>query len=303
MKKNNTVLFFIFWFGFVFSLLFTREAIADGTLRVTVRNGNLSVVAKGIPLVQILKRIAQQTQIQVFGEPHIAAIKISTDIHDLSLEAGLKKMLSGHNVVFAFPDKKNPPALDTHQGQPPIQVWILQKGDKNVSPTTPGLHLVNLTQHQDASPDPTPNAATKEKQEQIAHLLVALNDPDRATRMAVLNELNNMGNDVSADLFAKVILDSPYPDLRMAAVLTSNIPLPPEALARMARSDPSPEIRVEALYAMEELTQVVPLVKELQNDLNPIVRDVAREIMEMRGEEGMPGSEDTPDDPGNKESE
>lgn len=74
---------------------------------LTVQKGRMSARVQGACLQAVLQEVSDETGIQVFVEPSLLPSRVSAQFQGLTVEEGLKRLISGHSYAMVFSALKN----------------------------------------------------------------------------------------------------------------------------------------------------------------------------------------------------
>jgi hypothetical protein len=238
-------------------------------------NEKLTAHIHGIPLELVLERFQKTTDIATVINGNIEDRLVKADFENLPLEKGLQKLLKGHQFILTFGNSASPKGPSTHKIEalhvyppppapelasqnPPVtslaEATPPSNGDKLERTTNPVLS------HEDQGEMPQshePDLADM-TEEELKELASQTQDPTIGPNLLLeaLEELLDRGRVADALPLLQSSLENPDPDIRESTLdLIAYMENPPEGLiAEVARYDPSPDLRLQAL---DQLTDVL----------------------------------------------
>jgi hypothetical protein len=269
-----------------------------------LKDENLTAHIHGIPLKLVLERFQKTTSIATVINGNMEDRLVKADFENLPLEKGLQQLLKGHQFILTFGNSVSPNGHSTHKIEalhvyPPLpapesasQNPLVTALAEATPPSNPGKleRTANpVLSHEDQGEKPQthePDLANM-TDEELKELASQSEDPDLL--LEALDELLDRGRVADALPFLKSSLKNPDPLIRESALdLLYDMEHPPVGLiADVARYDPSPDLRLDAL---DQLTDVLEFgnnpaftLSALQNvalgDKNAEVRLEAMEIL------------------------
>jgi len=236
---------------------------------VRLEGDRLSVNAHAMPLASILESINRSAGVVIALQGEPTGIAVSDSFRDTDVRQALQRLLSQHSHVLIDHGSANSPRR--------IEVILLGR---------PGRPTRNPV-----GPDKTPAIAT-ELSDQPAEFLVAtaLSAAPSAERAAAAEAIAYRGGDAGgtpaySDSVLAQMLSDPVEDVRAGALETLKDTadhLPFDALAQVAREDPSPERRIQALELLVERAENGEALEPLRialNDSEPTVNERARDLV------------------------
>lgn len=269
-----------------------------------LKDENLTAHIHGIPLTLVLERFQKTTNIATVINGNMGDRLVKADFENLPLEKGLQKLLKGHQFILTFGDgakQKTPskhkiealhvypalPARELASQNPPVRA--LAEATPPSNPARLEIQTNPVFSHEDQgekSESHEPDLANL-TDEELKELASQSKDPNLL--LEALDELLDRGRVAEALPFLQSSLKNPDPLIRESALdLLYDMEHPPVGLiADVARYDPSPDLRLDAL---DQLTDVLEFgnnpaftLAALQNvalgDSNVEVRLEAMEIL------------------------
>ena len=269
-----------------------------------LKDEKLTAHIHGIPLKLVLERFQKTTDIATVISGNIEDRLVKADFENLPLEKGLQKLLKGHQFILTFGNSSSPKGPSTHKIEA-LHVYPPPAAPELASQNPPVTALAEATppssrdklerttnpvpSHEDQGEkpqSPEPDLANM-TEEELKELASQSNDPDLL--LEALEELLDRGRVADSLPFLKRSLKNPDPLIRESALdLIASMENPPVGLiADVARYDPNPDIRLEALDQFPDVLESVNnpafTLAALQNialgDNNVEVRLEAMEIL------------------------
>ena len=223
-------------------------SLSAGTrFQVRFENNLLTVKAEAAFLKNLMKEISRQAYIAIELEDGVAEHRITVEFTGQPLDAGLRQILSGHDV-FSY-----------HRGgRGLLTLWIYGKLEGR------GIY-----------PIPFEDWAS------TADLQQRLDDIDAAERVAALEALVERGGALSAQELIKALDDDDEQVRTMALyeALNEGLALPPEKLLDLAFDDSSQNVRFLALKGLAGDPVEEQAVEAALNDPNPVIRSYAESVL------------------------
>ena len=288
-------------------LLSNSLASAQTPVTVTWVNGRLSVAAHDVALADVLREIAHQTGVEVFGLDRIQQSR-SIEFGDKLLADGLKLLLEDVDYVMAIRDPTalitKPPAMRIwlYLRSPPVEVTV-QAGDPDVAtlaePTSGGADGIwpEVVTPASASMDQTIDESSEVDAElrsledsrffdqaTESSILQATNSESPAVRARALEVLGVRESSVSADAFGIAMIDSDpaVSSLASALMADSNAPNVLESLGSiLGHSDPVVRFTALELLTRRADPESLPYVSTVLNDENEVIRTTAQRFVKQ----------------------
>ena len=267
-----------------------------------LKDENLTAHINGIPLKLVLERFQKTTNIATVINGNMEDRLVKADFENLPLEKGLQKLLKGHQFILTFGNSSSPEDPSKHKIEalhvyptPPAPVLASQNPPVTaLAEATPPSKRAKLERkinpvisHEDQVEQPQshePDLANM-TDEELKELASQSKDPNLL--LEALDELLDRGRVADALPFLQSSLKNPDPLIRESALdLIYNMEHPPVGLlADVARYDPSPDLRLEALDQLTDVMEYNPglTLAAIQNmalgDNNVEVRLEAMEVL------------------------
>jgi hypothetical protein len=267
-----------------------------------LKDEKLTAHIHGIPLKLVLERFQKTTNIATVISGNMDDRLVKADFENLPLEKGLQKLLKGHQFILTFGNSSSPKGPSTHKIEalhvyPPPSAPELASQPPPVTAlaeTTPPSNRDKLERttnpvhnHEDQveKPQPLEPDLANLTDEELKELASQSKDPNLL--LEALDELLDRGRVADALPFLQSSLKNPDPLIRESALdFLYNMEHPPVGLiADVARYDPSPDLRLEALDQLTDVLEYNPgiTLAAIQNvalgDNNVEVRLEAMEIL------------------------
>ena len=232
------------------------QEAAAGTSRVTVSDGRISVRAADVPLPQLLDELRQATGVSFSVFPGAEAEAISAAINDAPLEQGLRVLLGRYDSILLY-------SANDKGGADLKKVWVYPKG-------------------QGAGLEP----AAAEALARTTTLREKLGDPDPGVRSRAFEAVLARPGIEEQELVVRAVLSERDDSLRarmIESVRSSSLQLPPEFWGSLS-ADPSEQIRLLVLNALEGTPRSRDVATLALTDPSPHVQLRAKEILESMGD-------------------
>jgi hypothetical protein len=236
---------------------YAQEAAAAAG-RVSMSNGRISVRAADVPLRQVLDDLRQATGISFSAFPGADAEVVSAAINDAPLEQGLRILLGRYDSIFLY-SANDKGAADLKK------VWVYQKGEATGLEPAAAEAL----------------AGTKTLREK-------LNDPDSGVRARAFEAILARPGIEEQELVIRTVLSERDDSLRarmIESVRSSSLQLPSEFWGSLS-ADPSEQIRLLVLNALEGTSRARDSATLALTDPSPHVQLRAKEILDSLGASG-----------------
>lgn len=265
---------------------------------LALQNDSLSVAIEQVPLGDVLVELARQVGLEVYITKSDAQQKISAKFNSLPLKEGIQRILQGKS--YALITAPTPPTSENRGAQRIEKIRVLSQGEA----------YVKLTGHQDTTTAPSENApgegTPKSEDEQISNeqqiymalqqkpftelQREALEADEPAMRVAALRIL--AGRQEEGTVLPTIVSALQDKDLSVRATAIQTLEeveegaLPFDTIAELARTDPSPPLRVHAFQVLAEKGMDAAL-EHLQrglHDSDPYVREQVGRLLEDMGQ-------------------
>jgi len=224
---------------------------APGHARVVVREGSISLEVRDCTLTQLLSLIASRTGIRMAVSEAISQARLSVRTPAQSIDATIRELLRDTDVFVLY-------TAEPKAGQRLAAVWVYPRGSTgDIEPVSAAL-----------------SASTQELQRQLTEW-----NPDLRAR-AIEELIARTGDAALPDVFTA--LADGNADIRQRALdaaLAAGLDVPLQNLHALSLNDPSPEVRVRALQALEERPDSVSIIEAATHDPDSNVRREADGIL------------------------
>jgi len=233
---------------------YSQEAAANSG-RVTLSNGRINVIAKNIPLRQLLEEIRQAAGFSLSTFPGAESEMISAVINDAPLEEALRIVLGRYDSVFLY-------STGDSERAGLKSLWVYRKGQAT------GL---------------VPAAA--EALADTKGLRAKLNDSDPAVRARAFEAMLARPGIEEHDSIGRAVRAERDDGLRatmIESMRNSGLQFRPEFWGSLS-ADPSENVRMLVLDALEGTPQIRDFAALALTDPSPHVKQRAQEILEHLG--------------------
>ena len=224
---------------------------APGQARIVLRSGTMSLEVRGCTLPQLLSLIASRTGIRIAVSEALPRLRLSIRTPAQSIEATIRELLRDTDVFVLY-------AAAPDAGQRLAAVWVYPRGStRDIEPLPADLW-----------------ASTRE----LRHQLTEWN-PDLRAR--AIEELIARGGDAALpDVFTALADgDADIRQRALDAALAASLDVPLQQLHALTLNDPSPEVRLRALQALEERPDSATTIEAATHDPDANVRREAHSIL------------------------
>lgn len=257
-----------------------KENETEVSFTLTVKDNVLNANIENTPLEQVLKKLAQQTDIKAYLRESVAKEEVYAQIDNLPLEEGIKRLLKGKNYVLTYDpaslSKDNPTSRKIKELRVVSGSGTLEEvGDAEMSdsPSTEENSLVS--------------SGEKSLEELTQEALQASEPEDRVKALQGLARWSRIGKKEEVLSTAVTALrEDETTEVRKGALdlLVDQMPgtIPLEPLADTAQKDSDPELRRRALVhlvSMSDPKNAVKYLKQALNDPDSKVRQEAQMIL------------------------
>ncbi len=273
---------------------FDIRAIMSGqdTLQRHVR---LSADIFKAPFRKALKVFARETGIKVLAAQGVPDDTISVQFDELPLDEALKRLLKGRNYMLTY----GKPALseDQHLAAPKEghKETRAREGGSETEQNSPGTQ--QITEVRILSPGSTANRANEtmreikvDPDEQALEIEALVRKAQEGAtpqeRLAAIEEFQHLAEDKDIPAIAPVLHDEDQRVRRSALETLQNLSSgepPVDELAEVARRDPTPQLRMQALEVLIEFRagEAAKYIQEALQDANADVRRHAKRMQHM----------------------
>jgi hypothetical protein len=221
-----------------------------GQAQLIVHEGTMSLDVRACTLTQVLSLIAAHTGVRIAVSDALPPSPRSLRTPSQSIEATLRELLRETDVFMLY-------ASDSGAGQRLTALWVYPRGSTH-----------------DVVPVPPEQwASTRELEQQLAGW-----SPDLRGR--AIEALIARGGDAALPQVFVALADG-NPDIRLRtldAALTAGLDVPLPQLHALVLNDPSPEVRLRALQALEERPDSAAAIEAATHDSDTNVRREAQGI-------------------------
>jgi HEAT repeat protein len=241
---------------------------------VSVKDTTLSVKIENVPLGEVLKELTRQAHLEVYLGASSAEEKISARFDNLPLEEGIKRLLRGKNYTLTYARTAASPRV--------AEIRVIANGSGPITKIT----------DETASVSPAAKAGSSSPEERPFEELAqqALQAPEPAARIAALKALGERGEEEkSRSTVASALRDQNTGVRGMALELVQQgLPVPLEAVHEMALHDTSPELRINALDTLVDLSDTnaaMEYLKKALQDPDPQIKTRVQHMLQRVAEE------------------
>ena len=271
----------------------TARVHPSPALRITFRNGLLSVVVTGQPLREVMHEVSRVT-----GIAHRLAIdgetRISVSFADLPVAQALQRLAGADAalvLVYAAADTK---AAGPAPADAPVEVWVLPAGGHGAAPVDTGgrgretpAPATTEARGRDADSDVMSADAAGEART-APRLLAATQDARPQVRLAAVESLGEMGDESAVDTLDGLMRRDAVADVRASAAAALAKIGSSRALLVLREAFTSADVAVRrsaiAAIAQSGADQSLDLVRAALKDRDEEVRRVAAEALgELEG--------------------
>lgn len=222
-----------------------------GHARVVVRGGTMSLEARDCTLTQLLSLISARTGMRVAVSEAIPPVRLSVRTRAQSIEATVRELLRDTDVFVLY-------AAEPNTEQRVAAVWVYPRGSTR-----------------DIEPVPAEQwASTRELQRNLTE-----SNPDLRARAieALITRSGEAALPHVVDAFADA--DADIRQRALDAALAANLDVPLHHLHALALNDPSPEVRLRALQALEERPDSTWVIEAATHDPDSNIRHEAQSVL------------------------
>jgi hypothetical protein len=251
---------------------------------LTVHNNLLSAQIESVSLKEVLERLSQLADIEVFSKGSLGNETVRVEFKNLPLEEGIRRILQGKSYALAYAQSSYSPG---HTASPRVVgIRVVPKGPgpdtAHGNSDSPTIYFGGIGGN---APDVERNTEHERSRESVAAA-------DTKDRVAALSALTEAAGENNAEALHAIVagLEDEHADVREAALdmLQSGVgPVPPEPLSEMAMKDGSSQNRMVALMLLAERdgqAALDPLNKAL-TDPDSRVSEMAQMLLENLREE------------------
>jgi hypothetical protein len=223
----------------------------QGQARLVVRGGLVSLEARACTLTQLLSLISARTGIRLTVSEAIPPSRLSLRTPAQSIEATIRELLHETDVFVLY--AADPPAAPRLAA-----VWVYPRGSTR-----------------DIEPVPAEQwASTRELQGQLTE-----RNPDLRAR--AIEALIARGGEAALPQLLDALADDSAETRERAldAALAASLDVPLSNLQALALNDPSPEVRLRALQALEERPDSTWVIEAATHDPDSNIRHEAQSVL------------------------
>lgn len=246
-----------------------------------VEGKKLSARIKEVPLGAVLDRLARLVPLRIYYKGPVWNQKVSATFNDLSLEEGIKRVLSGTSYVL------NRKPSDTKAGKEQAAYTIeIRIATSNTGVAAPAESKTQSSAAPQKALDPARARSLQTLTEQALHA------PDVQKRIVALETLHGEYSEEEALPTLVRALQDKSETVRLTALrLLSDAtaseggePVPYGPIASLATQDTSPEVRRLALKLASDIDEgaSTELLKQATADPDPRISRVARVLLKVR---------------------
>jgi hypothetical protein len=229
-----------------------RAPHADqGRARLVVRGGLVSLEARACTLTQLLSLISARTGIRMTVSDAIPPSRLSLRTRAQSIDTTIRELLHETDVFVLY-------AAEPHAEQRLAAVWVYPRGSTR-----------------DVEPVPAEQwASTRELQRQLTE-----RNPELRAR--AIEELIARAGDAALPQLLDALADDNAETRERAldAALAASLDVPLPNLHALALNDPSPEVRLRALQALEEQPDSTWVIEAATHDPDSNIRHEAQSVL------------------------
>jgi len=223
----------------------------QGQARLVLRGGLLSLDARACTLTQLLSTISARTGIRIAVSEAIAPVPLSLRTRAQSIEATIRELLRDTDVFVLYAaEPRAEPRL--------AAVWVYPRGSTRDIEPVPAEMWASTRELQRQLIEQSPELRARAIEELIAragdtalpHVLDAFADDNAETRQRALD-----------------------------AALAASLDVPLQHLHALALNDPSPEVRLRALQALEERSDSTWVIEAATHDPDSNIRHEAQSVL------------------------
>lgn len=256
------------------SLPVTQEDLPGGAqaggerLDIALRGGRIEAHIENCTLDQVVEELKAKTQVAIVLAGDIAADRITADLRDVTLDAGLHHLFAAYDLFLYYggPAGNTPASVR--------RVWIYPRGQGGQLRPVPPAEWAS-TKDLEASlaqSDPEVRAQAYE---------AMMENPDPGRRNLVVQALG--GGEPSDQIRERIL----------ASAMSKGFPLSADLLGDLVQTDRSEQIRWMALDALSHDASGKRIAEQALNDVSQTVREKAKEILATQ-EPPPGGSPETP---------
>lgn len=222
-------------------------------------NDRLTLNIKDIALTELLDEIARQSGLTVMSYKSLEE-KITIQIHQISLDAGLRRILRQHNFVVGYSQQLEENKSTVRR---PRKLWIFPGGKKQNFINTMPLEDVR----KDLSDNDLGSLADNRIDNSVESLILALSkEKSEEVRQEIILDLGWLGDKRAIEPLAKILRDDQNPEVRESAIIAlmeigGNGVIDPLINAKMDHDSTVRELSIIALSEVGVLQESEALVQ------------------------------------------
>jgi hypothetical protein len=231
---------------------------ASGQARIVVRGGTMSLEVRGCTLPQLLSLIASRAGVRISVSDALPPVPLSVRTPSQSIEATIRELLRDTDVFVLY-------AAEPDAAQRLAAVWVYPRGSaRGIEPLPAALW-----------------ASTRELQHQLTEW-----SPDLRAR-AIEELIARTGDAALPDVFTALADgDADIRQRALDAALAAGLDVPLQQLHALTLDDPSPEVRLRALQALEGRPESASTIEAATHDPDANVRREAQSILTRLSQAG-----------------
>lgn len=241
---------------------------------VSVKDTTLSVKIENVPLGEVLKELARQAHLEVYLGASSAEERISARFDNLPIEEGIKRLLRGKNYTLTYARTAASPRV--------AEIRVIANG--------PGP-ITKITDKTASFPPAAETGSSSPEERPLEELAQqALQAPEPAARITALKALGERGEEEKSRSTVASALRDQNTGVRGVALelVQQGLPVPLEAVHEMALHDTSPELRINALDTLVDLSDTnaaMEYLKKALQDPDPQIKTRVQHMLQRVAEE------------------
>jgi hypothetical protein len=248
------------------------QTIPRGRL-VSIQDNRLSVTLDRVPLRDALATLAHEAPFKISVKGEVEAGPVSTSLHDVELEQGLRRLLRGTSYAMTYAPASSAPASPDQLRIVELMVFGSEKAASNPRDRVMGPQPFDATEAlplrsgEDATasvptvPPPEDRSPSlddlgqRRSPEIETTLGSALDDPQEEVRATALEVLRDTGTAVPVERLTRLAREDAHAHVRMNALapLADHAPEAAQQALEAALQDAEPAIRERAERLLEDL--------------------------------------------------
>jgi len=175
-------------------------------------NDRLTLNIEDISLTELLEEIARQSGLSVMSYKSLEE-KVTIQIHQIPLDAGLRRILRQHNFVVGYSQQLGGNKSAVRR---PRKLWIFPGGKKQNSINTMPLDYVG----QDLSDNDLGSLAEIRTDNSVESLILALSkEKSEEVRQEIILDLGWLGDKRAIEPLAQILRKDQNPEVRESAII------------------------------------------------------------------------------------